>query len=113
MRRYAPVIFAILSALFLVERAVTGGAFAAHAPTVVGLQDVRPLGAGAECLPRDEVLGTLHLAGARLTPEEAPFCTDRTDIAEWVLAEEQGGDRHLAFDAQGCLAVWQAADTCP
>jgi len=113
MRRYAPVIFAVLSALFLVERAISGGAFAAHQPTVVGLGPVQPLGAGAECLPRDEVLATLRLTGARLSPEEAPFCTDRTDIAEWVLAEEQGGDRHLAFDGQGCLAVWQAVTTCP
>jgi hypothetical protein len=113
MRRYAPVIFAVLSALFVLERGINGGAFAGHAPQVVGLHGVAPIGAGAECLARDGVLQTLALAGVRLTPEETPFCTDRPDLTDWVLADEAAGPRHLAFDGQGCLAVWHPAVGCP
>jgi hypothetical protein len=112
MRRYAPVIFALLSALFLLERAVSGGAFAGQRPGVISLAPQAPLGAGADCLARDDLLVTLARAGARLEPEPAPFCTDRPDLTDWVLARESAGPRHLAFDAQGCLAAWQAAP-CP
>jgi hypothetical protein len=113
MRRFAPLIFAVLSALFLVERGVNGGAFASHVPQVVGLHDVAPLGAGAECLPKADLLQTLALAGARLTVEETPFCTDRPDLTDWVMADESAGVRHLAFDGQGCLAEWHPAESCP
>jgi hypothetical protein len=113
MRRYAPVIFALLSALFLLERAVTGGAFAAHAPTVVGLAPVASLGAGADCLPKDDLLQTLTLSGARLAPEPTPFCTDRPDLTDWVAATDGTAIRHLAFDGAGCLALWHPAEACP
>ena len=106
MRRHAPLIFALLSALFLLERAVNGGAFAAHPPVLAGLDQIAPLGAGSACLPRDDLLDALSRAGARLTPEPPPVCTDRSDLVEWILAEEPTGPRHLAFDAQGCLATW-------
>jgi hypothetical protein len=107
MRRHAPLIFALLSALFLVERAVNGGFFSSHPPPVAGLAPVTAPGAGNACVHRDELLQTLAQDGARLTPEPAPFCTDRPDIAEWILAEEPTGTRHLAFDAEGCLVTWQ------
>lgn len=113
MRRYAPIVFAVLSVLFLVERGINGGAFASHAPVGVGLHDVAPFGVGSECVPRDQVLQTLLLTGATLTPEETPFCTDRPELTDWVLAQETGGPRHIAFDGRGCLAVWHAADACP
>ena len=113
MRRHAPLIFALLSALFLVERAVNGGFFdAAPPPAVAGLGPVTAPGAGQDCLPRDDLLLALSQGRARLTPEPAPFCTDRPDIAEWILADESTGPRHLAFDAQGCLATWQEVP-CP
>lgn len=116
MRRHAPLIFALLSALFLVERAVNGGAFSPHPPVVAGLGAglgaVAPPGPGTDCLPRDQVLVTLAGTGARLTAEPAPFCTDRTDLAAWVLAEAPTGHRHLAFDTQGCLATWHEVP-CP
>jgi hypothetical protein len=113
MRRYAPVLFALLSALFLLERAVSGGMFGPIDPVVVGLGTVAPLGPGAACLPRDELLVTLARAGARLEPEPVPFCTDRPDLTDWVLASESTGLRHLAFDAEGCLAIWHPATGCP
>jgi hypothetical protein len=112
MRRHAPLIFALLSALFLLERAISGGAFASQ-PTVIGL-DPQPLpGSGADCLHKDDLLVTLARAGARLAPEPVPFCTDRPDLTDWVLARESTGPRHLAFDGQGCLATWQPAESCP
>lgn len=112
MRRHAPILFAILSALFLLERAISGGAFAAHAPQIVGLHDIVPLGAGADCLPRGDVLAALAQTGARLQPEPVPFCTDRPDLTDWVAAAEVAGTRHLAFDGAGCLAIWAEA-ACP
>jgi hypothetical protein len=113
MRRYAPVIFALLSALFLLERAVSGGAFAGQQPTVIGLAPQASLGAGADCLAREDLLVTLVRAGARLEPEPVPFCTDRPELTDWIVAHEPAGPRHLAFDAQGCLADWHPAESCP
>lgn len=112
MRRHAPLIFALLSALFLLERAISGGAFAGQ-PTVIGLAPQAPLGAGAECLARDDLLVTFARAGVRLEAEPVPFCTDRPDLTDWVVAHESAGLRHLAFDAQGCLADWHPATACP
>lgn len=111
MRRHAPLIFALLSALFLLERAISGGAFASQ-PTVIGLAPQASLGAGADCIPKSDLLLTLHRTGARLDPESVPFCTDRPDLTDWVLAREATGPRHLAFDGQGCLATWQQV-SCP
>jgi hypothetical protein len=107
MRRYAPLIFALLSALFLVERGINSGFFSARPPAVTGLGPVTEPGAGQACLHRDDLLRTMAQGGIGLTPEPPPFCTDRPDITDWVLADESSGPRHLAFDAQGCLVTWQ------
>ena len=107
MRRHAPLIFALLSALFLVERGVNSGFFASRPPAVAGLAPVTAPGAGSACLHRDELLRTLAQTGARLTSEPPPFCTDHPEVAEWVRAKEPSGPRHLAFDAGGCLVTWQ------
>jgi hypothetical protein len=112
MRRHAPLIFALLSALFLLERGVNSGFFTSRPPVVAGLAPITSPGAGSECVQRDELLRTLAQTGARLSAEQPPLCTDRPDLAEWFLAEEPTGPRHLAFDAEGCLATWNETP-CP